>query len=261
MENMQSKTIVITGSTRGIGLGLATELLQTGHQLIINGKNPEHLNTALITLRKISQHVEGVCGSITIEHTHKQLFDKAIQTFGKVDIWINNAGVPQPNRLFVQISENDIKQSVETNIIGVMLGTKTAAGEMLKQGWGKIFNMEGFGSDGRIMNKMSLYGTTKRALHYFSKSVSAELKGTPVQLGILSPGMVRTDFLKKTTDPRTKDEAKQFDKVLRFLAEDPEKVTRFLSERLLQSTKQYDRIEFLTKKRLMVKLIRMMLHK
>jgi short-subunit dehydrogenase len=142
-----------------------------------------------------------------------------------------------------------------------MLGTKTAAGEMLKQGWGKIFNMEGFGSDGRIMNKMSLYGTTKRALNYFSKSVSAELEGTPVQLGILSPGMVRTDFLKNTSDPRTKEEAKQFDKVFRFLAEDPEKITRFLSERLLRSSKQYDRIEFLTKGRLMVKLIRMMLNK
>jgi NAD(P)-dependent dehydrogenase (short-subunit alcohol dehydrogenase family) len=104
MENMQPKTIVITGSTRGIGFGLATELLQAGHQLIINGKNPEHLNTALIELRKISQQVEGVSGSITIEQTHRQLFDKAIRTFGKVDIWINNAGVPQPHRLFVQIN-------------------------------------------------------------------------------------------------------------------------------------------------------------
>ena len=253
------KTIVITGSTRGIGFGLATEFLRLGHQVVINGRSEVTLNEALEKLRVISEKVTGVAGNINEPEVHQQLIDKAVAIFGKVDIWINNAGIPQPHRKFIDIEANDIHTLTDINIYGLMLGTKIAAEFMLKQGFGKIFNMEGFGSDGRMMDKLTLYGTSKRAVNYFTKSVSREMEGTCVQVGILSPGMVRTDFLSLKGGERTPAEIKQFDKVYRVLAEDATVVTPFLVNGILASRKHYDRIEFLAGSRLFIRLLKLML--
>jgi short-subunit dehydrogenase len=118
--------------------------------------------------------------------------------------------------------------------------------------------MEGFGSDGRIMDKLSLYGTTKRAVNYFTKAISREVKEPNIQVGILSPGMVRTDFLTNSSSDADPAEQERNRKVFDILAEDVEVVTEFLCGRILRSTKKYDRIEFLTMRRLAPKLIRLM---
>jgi len=259
LKFMQKKTIVITGSTRGIGFGLATELLKSGHQVVINGRNPDKVARAVAKLKdSYSDEVAGITGSVDDPETHEKLISKAVNAFGKIDIWINNAGIPQPHRKFAEIEIEDIRAITEINIYGLMLGTRAAIRFMTTQGFGKIFNMEGYGSNGRMMDKLGLYGTTKRAVNYFTKTVSNELIGGPVQLGILSPGMVRTEFLNVAQEMRSPEEIKQFKKVYDVLAEDTDVVTRFLVDGLLKSTKQYDRIEFLTTGKLMVRLVKMM---
>ena len=210
-------------------------------------------------LRKLGGDVSGVAGSVNDEKTHVDLFEHAVKIFGKVDIWINNAGIPQPHMLFAKLDHKDIKNLVDTNIYGLMLGTTIAANFMVKQGFGKIFNMEGFGSDGRTMKNLTLYGTSKRAVNYFTKSIAKEVKGGPVQIGVISPGMVRTEFLDQSMKSGTPEEKKQFDKVYRILAEDVDVVTKYLVSHLLNSSKNYDRISFLSGTRLMFKIIRLML--
>ena len=255
---MEMKTIVITGSTRGIGHGLATEFLKAGHQVVINGRDPEMVARAVAKLKDVyGEQVAGATGSVNEPETHEKLISKAVNTFGKIDIWINNAGIPQPHRKFMDIEVEDIKAITEINIYGLMLGTKAAAQFMTKQGRGKIFNMEGFGSDGRMMDKLSLYGTTKRAVNYFTKTVSKEMEGGLVQLGILSPGMVRTEFLTQAKEARSPEEAKQFKKVYDILAENPDVVAKFLVAGILKSTKHYDRIEFLKAGKLFVKIVKL----
>jgi len=139
-----------------------------------------------------------------------------------------------------------------------MLGTRRAIEYFMNQGYGKVFNMEGFGSDGRMMDKLSLYGTSKRAVNYFTKSVSKEIKDEKIQVGILSPGMVRTDFLTASSSEVSVGEQLRNNKVFDILAEDVEVVTPFLTSKMLVSHKKYDRIEFLTKRRLIPKLFKLM---
>ena len=160
------KTIVITGSTRGIGYGLATEFLKAGHQVVINGRDAEKVAQTVAKLKAISPQVAGAPGSVNEPETHEKLINKAVNIFGKIDIWINNAGIPQPHQKFMDIEPEDIRAITDINIYGLMLGTRAAGQFMTKQGFGKIFNMEGFGSNGRIMDKLGLYGTTKRAVNY-----------------------------------------------------------------------------------------------
>ena len=256
---MEKKTIVITGSTRGIGLGLAREFAKMDCQLVINGRSQASVDSRVEDLKKICPDVIGVAGSVGEESTHKALAEKAIEVFGKIDIWINNAGVPQPHERIVNVDTCHIHQLTEVNIAGSIIGSKTAANIMLKQGFGKIFNMEGFGSDGRMMDKITLYGTSKRAINYFSKSLAKELKDSPIQVGIIQPGMVKTEFLNVSMDAAPEKERKQFEKVQRILAEDVDVVTKALAPRILSSNKNYTRIEYLSKLRLMGKIFKMVL--
>lgn len=254
---MDKKTIVITGSTRGIGYGLALKLMEEGHQLVLNGTRQDVLEKKLETLQKQGHEVTGVAGDIREEACIRDLIRLADERFGKIDIWINNAGIPQSQKLFYELDSSEIEDLVSVNILASMLGTKAAILYFRKQGFGKIFNMEGFGSDGRMINKLTLYGTSKRAINYYTKSISREMKGEGIQIGIISPGMVRTDFISGAMSTGSPEEQAKNKKVFDILAEDVETVTSFLAPRILASKKQYDRIDFLTKRRLIPKIFKL----
>ncbi len=254
---MNKQTLVITGSTNGIGLGLATEFTRLGHQVVINSRSEERVSRTVEELAKINPEVAGVPGSVSDEKTHAEIIKQCLAKFGKIDIWINNAGIPQPYQQFTDLENAELKQLLDINIYGLLLGSRIAAKQMIIQGYGKIFNMEGFGSDGRIMNKLSLYGTSKRAVNYFTKAFAREMKEGPVQIGILSPGMVRTDFLESPMKSASDEEIRKFKKVHAILAEDVDVVVKFLVPKILKSSKNYERIEYLSKARLMAKLIKM----
>jgi short-subunit dehydrogenase len=255
---MEIKTVVITGSTRGIGHGLAKEFLKRGHQVILNGRTESAVKMAIENLLNLEGEVIGLAGDVTEKETFKKLIDRGISKFGKIDIWINNAGIPQTQNFFHLLENSEIERLVSVNITSLMLGTRTAIEFFINQGYGKVFNMEGFGSDGRMMDKLSLYGTSKRAVNYFSKSVSKEIKDEKIQVGILSPGMVRTDFLIGAMSTGSAEEQNRNKKVFDILAEDVEVVTEFLTSKMLVSHKKYDRIEFLTKRRLIPKILKLM---
>ncbi len=255
---MDKKTVLISGSTRGIGFALAAEFLKLGHRVIINGRSEISVNEAIMKLKNISDSVFGIKGNIIDAETYEEFIKKGVARFGRIDIWINNAGIPQEHKLFWEITNDGMKQLIDTNIYGLLLGTKYAIIFFKKQGFGKIFNMQGFGSNGKIMNKLTLYGTSKRAVNYFTKSVGKELKNTNVQIGTINPGMVRTDFLNAGMNHATEDEQARYEKVYRILAEDADVVAKYLVRRILISHKNRDHIKFLSGIKLISKILKLM---
>ena len=102
------------------------------------------------------------------------LWDGAVGRWGRVDIWINNAGVAQEYLRAWELPTEEVIRLVETNILGVMHGSRTAMRGMRAQGGGAIYNMEGWGSDGKRRRGLSVYGTTKRAVRYFTRALADE---------------------------------------------------------------------------------------
>ncbi|MFA9392485.1 MAG: SDR family NAD(P)-dependent oxidoreductase [Prolixibacteraceae bacterium] len=253
---METKVIVITGSTRGIGLGMATEFLKRGHHVAINGTSQKSVDVALEKLSMYSSQLIGIPGSVTKLSTHERLFDQTCERFGKVDIWINNAGITTSNKMTVDLDKKAIKDVYDINIKGMTLGTLLALRKMKDQGYGKIFNMEGFGSDGRMMPKMTIYGTSKYAVRYFTRSMAREVEGSPVQIGALSPGMVITDLIINSMDKTDLVAYEQTKKIFNILGEKVETVTPFLVEGLLKSTKNNDRIAYLSGLKVMWKFLK-----
>jgi len=256
------KNIVITGSTRGIGFGLAKYFLSQNCKVTINGTKEENVTHALNYLKKVypNGQVKGIAGDVTKYEDVEKLWDYAYQNFGNVDIWINNAGIPQERKMVWDISPDKIHSIFDVNVIGTIYGSKVAMNNMIKQGHGQIFNMEGFGSDGMVMEKMTLYGTTKRAVRYFTKSLIKEAKKTSVLVGTFSPGMVLTDFLTDALEENP-EEVEKNKRIFNILADKVETVTPFLAERILNNTKQGAHINWLTKRKITWRFLSSKIHK
>lgn len=253
--------IAITGSTRGIGFYLAQEFLKQGHHVALNGTTKHSLNEAMNKLLNLGFHPVGWVGDVTSVNFPQQFFEFTVANFGKVDVWINNAGINQLTGKAWELDVNEIQHLISVNLTGVINCTNVVYRLMMEQGHGKIFNMEGLGSDGRIIDKTAIYGTSKRAVNYFTKAFAAECKDSSVQVGVLSPGMVVTDFILRPMEKNAPEDRKRTQKIFNLLGELPENVAAFLVPRILKSRKNYDRIEYLTKGRLIKKLVGALFHK
>jgi short-subunit dehydrogenase len=130
----------------------------------------------------------------------------------------------------------------------MIYGSQTAAKNMIVQGGGQIWSMEGLGSNDMIQEKTILYGMSKRGLTYFMQGLAKELAHTPVKAGRLSPGMMLTDFITKAPDGNEADvlHDEQFRKVFNILADRPEKVAAFFVPRMLTNTKNDAHLVYLT---------------
>jgi NAD(P)-dependent dehydrogenase (short-subunit alcohol dehydrogenase family) len=192
------KNIVITGSTRGIGYGLADAFLQRGCTITISGRSQENVDRAVegLVQKHDPDRVLGQACDVGDYNQVQALWDAAVDRWGEIDIWINNAGQGNLLMPFWELEPEKMQEIVNTNILGTMYGSKVAIQGMLKQGHGWVYNMEGYGSHGkRRQPGLTLYGTTKAALAFFDESLLKDLAGSPVKIASIQPGMVVTDML------------------------------------------------------------------
>jgi NAD(P)-dependent dehydrogenase (short-subunit alcohol dehydrogenase family) len=174
------------------------------------------------------------------------LWDAAKARFGRVDIWINNAGISLPQCSVCELPPDQIKAIVETNTLGAIYGARVAIKGMMEQGYGAVYNMEGLGSDGRKIQGLIPYGTTKYALAYLTDALADEVKGTPVIVGAIRPGMVVTDLITAQYVDRPADEWVDARRIFNILADRVESVTPWLAARILDNRKNGARINWLT---------------
>lgn len=240
------QTILITGSTRGIGKGLAREFLKLGHQVIVTGRSDAAVKAATDELGQ-PDRVLGVVCDVRQLASNQAAWDAGVARFGRIDVWINNAAVATDRVLLADLPADQIQATVDTNLLGTLYGCRVAIAGMRRQpGGGKVYTFEGFGSDGLSRPGLSVYGSTKRALRYLTASLAKECAGTSVIVGSLSPGIVATDLLlysSKGQDPADWERAKR---TLNILGDTVETVTPFLARGALANKKQGGRIDWMT---------------
>ena len=245
------KNIVITGSTRGIGFTMAMEFLKAGCSVTLSGRSEALTAQASALIKPFEEKYIYVSCNVKDRKSIEQLWETSVQKWGSIDIWINNAGQNTPHLFSWETDENYTESVVQTNLIGMIYGSQVAAKEMIRQGRGAIYSMEGLGSNNMIQVRTILYGTTKHALTYFMKGLAKELEGTGVIAGRLSPGMMLTDFISKMPDGGSAElyANKQFRMVFNTLADRPETVAKFLIPRMLENKKNNVQITWLTNRK------------
>lgn len=230
--------VVITGSTKGIGLGLAREFLARSHNVTISSRRAAAVSDAVDELSAAyPEQVGGLACDVADIAGVRALWQAARDKFGQVDIWINNAGITNVKEPLHEVPDEQITQVVNTNLIGTLNCCKVVIAGMREQGSGKLFNMEGFGSDGMTQDGLSVYGATKYAVRYLTKALIKENKDAPVIIGYMSPGIVVTDLLTKDLYETRKAEIEKPSRFLTALADRVETVTPFLAEGAIRAEK------------------------
>jgi NAD(P)-dependent dehydrogenase (short-subunit alcohol dehydrogenase family) len=241
------KSIVITGSTRGIGYGLANSFLDLGCAVTVSGRTQEAVDMAVAELagKHDGRRVFGHACDVSDFEQVQALWEAAVAQFGKIDIWVNNAGLGQKQAKFAELPTERIKTIVTTNVLGTMYGSKVALLGMLEQGHGALYNMEGLGSGGRRVEGTSVYATSKAGLRYFDDTLAQEMSDTPVIVGSLNPGMVVTELVTGPYDGRP-EEWERAKRIFNIIADRVETVTPWLAEQMLHNDKNGARIAWLS---------------
>lgn len=249
------KTVVITGSARGLGFEMAKVFRMNGFNVVLSDLNEEKLLKAkeeLITTIRNDSSVEYKVCDVTSSSDISNLINFTKQKFKSIDIWINNAGVNQPDKPIWELTEQEIDLVLNVDLKGAILGSKLALNTMIEQNEGSIYNIEGYGSNDAMMTGLSLYGTSKRAITYFTSSLAKEVddKGLNIIIGRLSPGIMITDFI--TTALGDKEQInlpEKTKKVYNILGDYPNIVAKFLVDKMISNTKNNAHIEWLTNKK------------
>ena len=250
METDNRRRIVITGSTRGIGNGLAREFLKRRCRVAISGRSAGQVEAVAAELGQYygESRVCGAACDITDPGQLQALWDGAAEAFGGVDVWINNAGVSIERRPLWEQRDRDLGALVDTNLTGTLLASKTAIANMLRQGHGQLWNTEGFGSDGATQPGMAAYGSTKRAVRYLQRALRKDTAGTPVQVCTVSPGIVVTELLTGDYD-LTSEEFERAKRIFNILADEVHTVTPWLADHMLAADKSGSRVVWLTRRK------------
>ncbi|MDX2221278.1 MAG: SDR family oxidoreductase [Rhodospirillaceae bacterium] len=244
---MSGKTVVITGSTKGIGKGLAREFARRGHNVVVSGRSG--LDAAVAEVQAIAAAGAKVVGQtcdVTDLAQVQALWARAVDSFGRVDIWINNAGLSNTRFPIGKLPQAEVEAVIRANLLGTMFGSRVALAGMQSQGSGALYNFEGFGSNGRRQRGISLYGATKNAITYFNKCLERETKGGPVLVGLMSPGIVITDLSLRDKGKMPPQAWDFVIKVFNILADRVETVTPWLADQALANTRHGARIAWLT---------------
>ncbi len=248
---------VITGSSRGIGLGLARELAARSGKVVVSGRNQDTVDAAVAAVveRTGGGNVVGAVCDVTDPASVQGLWDTAVDAFGRVDHWINNAGSTTTPVPFWTVPSEQVEQVIRTNVTGVLHGCRTAATGMRAQdGGGWIWNVEGMGSKGEVQAGMTTYATSKAAIGHLMKALRKDLAaedGNEVKVGAIRPGINITEHLLTDVEVLDAERWAKQKKVLNILGDLPETTTPWLAEQLLAATKDGSRIQWLPPTKIM----------
>lgn len=246
------KTVVITGSARGLGFELAKNFKKNDFNVVISDINEQTLAASADKLTELGGQGETAwlkC-DVTDRDQVAKLAAFAKEKFGTLDIWVNNAGVNQSEHYIWDLEEKEIDFLLNVDLKGAIHGSTEAMKVMIPQGFGAIYNVEGFGSNDAYQPFLVMYGTAKRAVTYFTSALANEVKVNGFEnilIGKLSPGIMITDFL---TSSNGKDNSMQLSdkvkKVYNILGDYPDVIAEFLVKKMIANKKNDVRIEWLT---------------
>ena len=221
MNYLESKVIIITGASSGIGKASAIMLAAEGAKVIAVARNQERLNELVKEVTKRGGEITGFVADVTKLDDSKKLAQFAKDTYGSVDILINNAGL----MLFSYWSDlaiDDWNKMIDTNIKGYLNAIAGVLPIMLEQKSGQILNMDSVAGH-QVDPAAGIYCATKFFVQAMTESMRKDLGvNHGIRVNTVSPGVINTGWADKVTDPEGRKAAQELNKI----AIDPEDVAR-----------------------------------
>ena len=188
---LKDKNVLITGSTRGIGLAIAHKFASLGANIILNGRG-EVSEDVLAEFKDYPEKVFAVTGDVSDSADAKRMVEEATLAMGSVDVLVNNAGITK-DKLMLKLTEEDFEQVLKVNLTGAFNMTQAVLKPMTKARQGAIINMSSVvGLTGNI--GQANYAASKAGLIGFSKSVAREVAARNIRVNVIAPGFIESDM-------------------------------------------------------------------
>jgi len=192
---LQEKIAVVTGASMGIGEAIARRFVQEGAQVVLSSRDAGRVEEARARIRHLERTLAVAC-DVNRRDDLERLLQTTLSRFGRVDIWVNNAGFGLIDSV-AHMDMAECRRMFDTNLFAVVDAIQLVAPVMKKQGSGSIINISSIA--GHIsVPYMSAYGATKHALNCISKAARLELREFGVHVLTVCPGYIATDFAKNT---------------------------------------------------------------
>jgi NAD(P)-dependent dehydrogenase (short-subunit alcohol dehydrogenase family) len=204
MKKLEGKVAIVTGSTAGIGRGIAILFAQEGCKICVVGRNEKRGAEAVHECRTVGSDAFFIKADVGEPADMQNVIDKTVETFGKLDIMINNAGSIL-NSPFLEMKVEDFDYVIKNDLRSVFLGSQIAAKQMVKQGHGgRIINLSSIHA--KISEPLaSPYTAAKGGIEAFTRTIAAELAPYKITVNILAPGATYTPFTIPMYTPSVKE--------------------------------------------------------
>jgi 3-oxoacyl-[acyl-carrier protein] reductase len=207
MSKLKSKVAIVTGSSKGIGAGIARELAHAGAKVVVNYNSAkEEADTLVDEINKAGGTAIAIQGSVTNRAHMAKLFDETKSRFGMVDILVNNAGIYEFGPA-MHATEDSFHRLMDTNVLGIILSTQEALKVFNSKG-GSIINISSFAST-RPEPYSLIYASTKSAVDSLTTTLSQELGPQQIRVNSIRPGGVLTEGIAKLGITEDSDPIKQ----------------------------------------------------
>jgi NADP-dependent 3-hydroxy acid dehydrogenase YdfG len=192
-DNITGKVIVITGASSGMGAAAAAYLAARGASVVLGARRADRIDALAAEIGEAGGKALAVVTDVTKREDVRKLVDSAVDTFGRIDVIINNAGV-MPLSPLDRLKVDEWDQMIDVNIKGVLYGIAAALPHMKAQGAGHVINLASVAGH-KLFAGSSVYSATKFAVRALSDGLRQEMATHNIRTTIISPGAVRTELL------------------------------------------------------------------
>ena len=197
---LESKIALVTGGGTGIGKAIALEFAREGADIAVSSRNINNLNEACKETESIGRRSLAVTADVCIKAQVTDMVKKVIDTFGRIDILVNNSGTGRAMSI-LEFTEEDWDAVIDTNLKGVFLCTQAVAKHMIERKYGKIINISSTSSLGAIGTQQSAYCSSKFAVNGFTKASAREFGPYGINVNAIAPGRILTAMTRKGKTP------------------------------------------------------------
>lgn len=198
------KTILITGGTTGIGKATALKFAQNNYNVVVTSRDERKKDELKSEFQKLGLEIFFEILDVTNEAQVEQVIRKVVAQFGKLNAIVNNAGISLGNTLLADTEADELKQMLETNVMGVYYGMKYAIKEMLKTGGGAIVNLASIAGINGLM-ATAQYNASKHAVVGLTKGGALDYATQGIRINAVAPGAIKTDILNNAIESGTYD--------------------------------------------------------
>ncbi|MFN6963881.1 MAG: SDR family oxidoreductase [Pyrinomonadaceae bacterium] len=192
MSTIKGKAAVVTGGTKGIGLAIASALIREGARVFVCARDAGEVDSAVRELSAAGEAAGTAC-DVRSEDQVRGMLDECGHRFGGVDILVNNAGIGIIGKTVEEMSGDEFRQTLETNLFGVFYACHYAVPMMRQRGGGYIINISSLAGQ-NAHPRMAAYNASKFGLNGFSEALMQEVRQDDIKVSYICPGSVNTHF-------------------------------------------------------------------